>query len=184
MFVTSQGSPHGRFSRAIRTQNLWAAEMSLRELRDPSLVDLLDYLELLAEVNPGKLETAAVRWHGRLETETQGRRSRMPNSRSPCSPASAPATPLRSISSAVSSAGSNRRLSRASTERCGFGSARKPPRPGRCTTCPGGHRSQGRASETHPDSPPHCASRAWLLRFSGGRLSGVHRAATSSRSRG
>lgn len=72
MFVTSQGSPHGRFSRAIRTRNLWAAEMSLRELRNPSLADLLDYLELLAEVKPEKLETAAVRWHGRLETETTG----------------------------------------------------------------------------------------------------------------
>jgi hypothetical protein len=74
VFVTSAGSPHGRFSRAIRTKNLWAAEMSLRELRDPSLVDLLDYLELLAEVKPEKLETAAVRWHGRLETETTGMR--------------------------------------------------------------------------------------------------------------
>jgi hypothetical protein len=48
--------------------------MSLRELRDPSLVDLLDYLRLLAEVKPEKLEAAAVRWHGRLETETIGMR--------------------------------------------------------------------------------------------------------------
>jgi len=67
--VTSQGSAHGRFTRAIQQRNLWAAEMSLRELQDPSLVDALAYLELLAEQKPEKLERAAVRWHGRLETE-------------------------------------------------------------------------------------------------------------------
>lgn len=68
-FVTSQGSAHGRFSRAIQQRNLWAAEMSLRELRQPSLEDALSYLALLAEVKLEKLERAAVRWHGRLETE-------------------------------------------------------------------------------------------------------------------
>ena len=35
----------------------------------PSLLVALDYLELLAEVKPEKLEPAAVRWHGRLEVE-------------------------------------------------------------------------------------------------------------------
>lgn len=45
-----------------------------RELRDPALVDLLDYLGLLAEVKSEKLDVAAVRWHGRLETETIGMR--------------------------------------------------------------------------------------------------------------
>jgi hypothetical protein len=68
-FVTSQGSPHGRFTRAIQTRNLWAAELSLRELGTPSLEDALSHLGLLAEVKPEKLERAAVRWHGRLETE-------------------------------------------------------------------------------------------------------------------
>lgn len=68
-FVTPQGSPHGRFTRAIQTTNLWAAESSLRELGTPSLEDALSYLGLLAEVKPEKLEWAAVRWHGRLETE-------------------------------------------------------------------------------------------------------------------
>jgi len=67
--MTSQGSAHGRFARAIRQRNLWAAEMALRELGDPSLVDTLAYLDLLAEPKPEKLERAAVRWHGRLETE-------------------------------------------------------------------------------------------------------------------
>jgi hypothetical protein len=69
MFVTSQGSAGGRFTRAIQQRNLWAAEMSLRELDQPSLEDALTYLDLLAEQKPEKLERAAVRWHGRLETE-------------------------------------------------------------------------------------------------------------------
>jgi hypothetical protein len=67
--MTSQGSAHGRFSRAIRTRNLWAAETALRELGSVSLEDALGYLALLAEQKPEKLERAAVRWHGRLEVE-------------------------------------------------------------------------------------------------------------------
>jgi len=67
--MTSQGSAHGRFTRAIQTRNLWAAEISLRELGGVSLEDALSYLDLLAELKPEKLERAAVRWHGRLETE-------------------------------------------------------------------------------------------------------------------
>jgi hypothetical protein len=67
--MTSQGSAHGRFTRAIQRRNLWAAEGSLRELGTVSLEDALGYLDLLAEQKPEKLERAAVRWHGRLETE-------------------------------------------------------------------------------------------------------------------
>ena len=67
--MTSQGSAHGRFARAIETRNLWAAEIALREIRDPSLADALDYLALLAEIRPDKAGRAAVRWHGRLELE-------------------------------------------------------------------------------------------------------------------
>jgi hypothetical protein len=67
--MTSQGTAHGRFTRAIKTRNLWAAEMALRELGTVSLDDALGYLDLLAEQKPEKLERAAVRWHGRLETE-------------------------------------------------------------------------------------------------------------------
>jgi hypothetical protein len=68
--MTSQGTAHGRFTRAIQQRNLWAAESSLRELgHPPSLEDSLSYLDLLAETNSAKLERAAVRWHGRLETE-------------------------------------------------------------------------------------------------------------------
>jgi hypothetical protein len=68
--VTSQGSAHGRFTRAIQQRNLWAAEMSLRELGNPPTLEAaLAYLDLLAEQKPEKLERAAVRWHGRLATE-------------------------------------------------------------------------------------------------------------------
>jgi hypothetical protein len=65
--MTSQGSAHGRFTRAIKQRNVWAAEMAMREAGTLSLLDALDYLDLLAEVKPAKLEQAALRWHGRLE---------------------------------------------------------------------------------------------------------------------
>lgn len=68
--MTSQGSAHGRFTRAVKTRNLFMAELALREMGTTSLLDALDYLDLLAEVKPAKLETAAIRWHGRLELET------------------------------------------------------------------------------------------------------------------
>jgi len=67
--MTSQGSAHGRLTRAIQQRNLWATETSLRELGSVSLDDALGYLHLLTEQKPEKLERAAVRWHGRLETE-------------------------------------------------------------------------------------------------------------------
>ncbi len=67
--MTSQGSAHGRFVRAIKTRNLFQAELAIRELGTLSLLDALDYLDLLAELRPAKLERAAVRWHGRLEAE-------------------------------------------------------------------------------------------------------------------
>ncbi|MGZ6637136.1 MAG: hypothetical protein ACXVII_30015 [Solirubrobacteraceae bacterium] len=67
--MTSQGTATGRFTRAIQRRNLFQAELALREMGTPSLLVALDYLELLAEVKPAKLEPAAVRWHGRLEVE-------------------------------------------------------------------------------------------------------------------
>jgi len=67
--MTSQGTAHGRFTRAIKQRNLWAAESSLRELGTPSLEDPLGYLDLLAETSSARLKRACVRWHVRLETE-------------------------------------------------------------------------------------------------------------------
>ena len=44
--MTSQGTPHGRFTRAIKQRNLFDAEVAIREIRTVSLIDALDYLDL------------------------------------------------------------------------------------------------------------------------------------------
>jgi hypothetical protein len=67
--VTSQGTASGRFSRAIQQRNLFAARTALREMGNPSLLVALDYVILLAELQPDKARIAALRWHGRLELE-------------------------------------------------------------------------------------------------------------------
>lgn len=68
--MTSQGSASGRFTRAIKQRNLFTAEIAIREMGGlASLHEGLDYLDLLAEVKPEKLEQAALRWHGRLQLE-------------------------------------------------------------------------------------------------------------------
>ena len=69
--MTSQGSAHGRFTRAIQQGNLWAAETAARELRGLALDDALDLVALIARSRPDRLERAAIRWHGRLEVEAQ-----------------------------------------------------------------------------------------------------------------
>jgi hypothetical protein len=69
--VTSQGSAHGRFTRAIQQGNLWAAETAARELRGLALDDALDLVALIARSRPDRLERAAIRWLGRLEVEAQ-----------------------------------------------------------------------------------------------------------------
>jgi hypothetical protein len=71
MFVTSQGSAHGRFTRAIQRGNLRAAEMAARELPWLSLEDALALTVLLGEEGGSRFERAAVRWHGRLELEAK-----------------------------------------------------------------------------------------------------------------
>ena len=40
------------------TRGLFLAELVLREMRDPSLLVLVDYLELLADARPDKFERA------------------------------------------------------------------------------------------------------------------------------
>jgi hypothetical protein len=67
--VTSPGSAHARFGRAIKRRNLFQAELAAREMGGLSLYDALDLCALIAEVKPERLERAAVRWHGRLELE-------------------------------------------------------------------------------------------------------------------
>jgi hypothetical protein len=67
--VTAQGHARTQYRRAIERKNLMGAEMLLREMGFVSLEEALDYLALLAELRPAKAPRAAVRWHGRLETE-------------------------------------------------------------------------------------------------------------------
>lgn len=67
--MTSQGSAHGRFTRAIKTRNLFQAELAAREMRGLSLPDALELVVLIAASRPDRLERAAIRWHGRLEVE-------------------------------------------------------------------------------------------------------------------
>lgn len=67
--MTSQGTASGRFTRAVQTRNLFMAEVALKEMRQPSLLVALDYLELVAAVKPEKFSLAALRWHGRFELE-------------------------------------------------------------------------------------------------------------------
>jgi hypothetical protein len=69
MFVTAQGHARTQYRRAIEHKNLMGAEMALREMGDVDLLEALDYVALLAELRPAKAPRAAVRWHGRLETE-------------------------------------------------------------------------------------------------------------------
>jgi hypothetical protein len=66
--MTSQGTAHGRFERAIHRRHVQAAEMAAREMGGLSLADalLLCYAlllcELLAHTDPQRYERAALRW--------------------------------------------------------------------------------------------------------------------------
>jgi hypothetical protein len=60
--MTSQGSAHGRFTRAIRDRNLLNAEIAAREIGELSLPDALSFCLLLAEVDPLRFDRAIARW--------------------------------------------------------------------------------------------------------------------------
>jgi hypothetical protein len=48
--MTSQGTAHGRFQRAIQRRHVQAAEMAAREMGGLSLADALSLCELLANL--------------------------------------------------------------------------------------------------------------------------------------
>ncbi len=54
--MTSQGTPHGRFQRAIHGRNVLNAEMAAREMGGLSLADALLLCELLANTDPMRYE--------------------------------------------------------------------------------------------------------------------------------
>jgi hypothetical protein len=67
--MTSQGTAHGRFQRAIHARNLANAEIAAREMGGLSLADALLLCELLANVDPKRYERAALRWLQRFIDE-------------------------------------------------------------------------------------------------------------------
>ena len=67
--MTSQGTAHGRFTRAIQNGNVRQAEMAAREMGGLSLADALLLCELLANVDPARYERAALRWLQRFVDE-------------------------------------------------------------------------------------------------------------------
>jgi hypothetical protein len=67
--MTSQGTPHGRFQRAIHARHLQNAEMAAREMGGLSLADALLLCELLAKTDVQRYERAALRWLQRFIDE-------------------------------------------------------------------------------------------------------------------
>jgi hypothetical protein len=67
--MTSQGTAHGRFQRAINSRHLLAAETAAREMGGLSLADALLLCELLANTDPARYERAALRWLERFIDE-------------------------------------------------------------------------------------------------------------------
>jgi hypothetical protein len=67
--MTSQGTAHGRFERAIHRGHVQAAEMAAREMGGLSLADGLLLCELLAKADPARYERAALRWLERFIEE-------------------------------------------------------------------------------------------------------------------
>jgi hypothetical protein len=64
--VTSQGSLHGQFQRAVDRGQVLLAVTSAQELGRLSLSDSLALLLLFAEKDRDRFERAAPRWHARL----------------------------------------------------------------------------------------------------------------------
>jgi hypothetical protein len=70
--MTSQGTAHGRFQRAIHRRHVQAAEMAAREMGGLSLADALALALLIAESDPERWPRAAARWHARFVQEARG----------------------------------------------------------------------------------------------------------------
>jgi hypothetical protein len=67
--MTSQGTPHGRFQRAIRDRHVRRASMAARELGTVTLADAVALTLLSAEVGDDRWPRAAARWLGRFIIE-------------------------------------------------------------------------------------------------------------------
>ncbi len=60
--MTSQGTAHGRYTRALERRDLVHAELAALELGRLSLDDALQLVHLYAERRSPKYERAALRW--------------------------------------------------------------------------------------------------------------------------
>src|SRR2546423_14449519 len=67
--MTSQGTAHGRFTRAVANGNLRGAEMAARELGRLGLDDALRLCLPLADHDPARFDRAALRWLERFIAE-------------------------------------------------------------------------------------------------------------------
>ena len=67
--MTSQGTPRGRFQRAIHSRHVQNAETAAREMCGLSLADAFMLCELLAKTDPKRYERAALRWLQRFIDE-------------------------------------------------------------------------------------------------------------------
>jgi hypothetical protein len=70
--MTSQGSAHGRFQRAIERRYLFHAELAARELQHLNLPDALALALLIADADPDRWPRAAARWHARFVQKARG----------------------------------------------------------------------------------------------------------------
>ena len=68
--MTSQGTAHGRFSRAIANRNVRNAEDAAFELGSLALEDALALVYLYADAGSPKYERAALRWLERYLAES------------------------------------------------------------------------------------------------------------------
>lgn len=69
--VTSQGSAHGRFERALRSGQVFHAELAAREMGNVTLGDALRLVVLYASTDTGKFGKAAARWLARFVVEAR-----------------------------------------------------------------------------------------------------------------
>jgi hypothetical protein len=73
--MTSQGSAHARFQRAINRGHLLHAEIAARELGSLSLTDALALVLLYQRAGDAKFERAARRWVRRVQVHHSLRHS-------------------------------------------------------------------------------------------------------------
>jgi hypothetical protein len=69
--VTAEGSPLTRFSRALKTQNVFLAEVALGEMEKVPLDAALKLVNLYGEAGDPKYEPAARKWLARYIAEEQ-----------------------------------------------------------------------------------------------------------------